>query len=333
MKYILIFGLWMGGVVMAEQRKHYDGIRFYNEDNIEEHGLSDVFRWMLQGGKKKWPDYVKNKIQKEIPAQVEAEKINISFINHATFLIRIGGYTIITDPMYSERASPVSFAGPKRVRQPGVPFDKLPHIDFVIISHNHYDHLDLPTLRDLNSTFHPRFFVPLGNKSLLEEEGIQNVMEMDWWQSFKINAEDEIQLVPCQHWSARGIFDRFKTLWGAYFLKIRNKKILFVGDAGYSSSFKHVYENVGAVDLSILPIGAYEPRWFMKIFHMNPEEAVQAHLDLHSKQSIGSHFGTFQLTNEGIEDPPKELLESLFKKGLDPKTFLVPEPGQSFVFP
>ena len=186
--------------------------------------------------------------------------------------------------------------------------------------------MDLPSLRALNKKFKPKFIVPLGNAALLREEGIENVVELDWWQS-----EGVVQLVPAQHWSARGIYDRNKTLWGGYVINLPEKKIFFAGDTGYGPHFKMIRERVGSPDLAILPIGAYEPRSFMKDQHMNPEDAVQAHLDLQAQRSFGMHFETFQLTDEGFDEPRREVGASLEKFGLDRKTFFVPEFGETLI--
>lgn len=330
--YIFVFCVFIlaGDLALAYPLSdHFDGKHFNNVPPVDGKGFFDFFRWVLAAGRKEWPDYVENKAVPQLAKNDDSNTIHVTFINHASSLIQIAGLNIITDPMFSERASPLSWLGPKRVRKPGMEISELPPIHYVMISHNHYDHLDLPSLRALDEKFHPHFLVPLGNATLLQDEGITNVTELDWWQSYSLGAKGNIHLVPCQHWSARGVFDRLETLWGAYVLEILSSRILFVGDAGYNSIYKTLYERFGAFDLSILPIGAYEPRWFMKDFHMNPEEAVQAHLDLHSRQSIASHFGTFQLTNEGIDDPPQSLSESLKLHKLRKEEFLVLEAGQT----
>lgn len=310
---------------------HFDGKHFFNEKPLARKGFMSFLRWTIEGGRQKWPSSVENKIRPELVKNPDPQKIYVTFINHASFLIQINGVNILTDPIFSERASPFSWVGPKRVRPPALRVEELPQIHYVIVSHNHYDHMDLPSLKALSERFHPRFLVPLANAKLLNKEGIDTVTELDWWQSHSLGDKGNIELVPCQHWSARGLFDRLEALWGAYVISADTRKILFVGDAGYSSIYKKIYKTYGPLTLSILPIGAYEPRWFMKDFHMNPEEAVQVHLELHSLQSIGSHFGTFQLTNEAIDAPPKALEESMNQHGLPREQFLVPEVGQTFV--
>lgn len=310
---------------------HYDGKKFFNINPVEKRNFLDIFKWRWEGGRQEWPTQVANTAKPNFPSKSDPNRIHITYINHASSLIQIDGVNIITDPMFSERASPIEWIGPKRVRAPGAQISELPNIHYVIISHNHYDHLDLPSLRQLNEKFHPHFLVPLGNAELLKGEGIEKVTEMDWEQTFKSD-NVLIDFLSIQHWSARGLFDRFETLWGAYYITIGKWKILFVGDAGYSNEYKKIYEKKGAPDVSILPIGAYEPRWFMKTFHMNPEEAVQAHLDLKSRYSVASHFGCFQLTNEAIDQPPKDLELSLKKNALSQEQFKVLEVGQTKEF-
>jgi L-ascorbate metabolism protein UlaG (beta-lactamase superfamily) len=216
---------------------------------------------------------------------------------------------ILTDPMYSERASPISVIGPRRVRPPAVALDDLPPISTMLLSHNHYDHCDLPTLSMLARRFNPVVVTPLGNAALVRSSGLRRVEELDWWQEAKDSALP-ITLTPAQHFSARNPFDRNRALWGGFMLRAGGARIYFAGDTAYGSFFRDVRLRLGAIDLALLPIGAYEPRWFMQSVHMNPAEAVQAHLDLEASESIGMHFGTFQLTTEGIDEPLRALEES-----------------------
>jgi L-ascorbate metabolism protein UlaG (beta-lactamase superfamily) len=176
-------------------------------------------------------------------------------------------------------------------------------VDYVVISHNHYDHLDIQSLVGVQKKFDPVFLVPIGNSEVLKENGITKVMELDWWES-----HGPIELVPAQHWSARGVFDRNRALWGGYVFRLNGKRVFFAGDTGYGPHFSKIRERIGMMDVAILPIGAYEPRDFMKNQHMNPEDAVLAHLDLGAKRSFGIHFETFQLTDEGFEEPRDQLV-------------------------
>lgn len=311
--------------------EHYDGERFYNIDplaNIKK-GLLTVLQWRITSSPKEWPETVENKVKPNFPQKIEDNEVHVTFINHSTLVVQTNGLTVLTDPIFSERASPVSFAGPKRVRKSGVSLEELPKIDFVIISHNHYDHLDINSLVSLKNKFDPTFIVPLANSALLEEYGITKVIELDWWQAHTVNENNKITLVPVQHWSARSPFDAFKTLWGGYVIEAGKKKIYFAGDTGYNNHFVETFKRFGAMDVSLIPIGAYEPRWFMKIQHVNPEEAVFAHMDLKSKKSIGIHFETFQLTDEGYLDPRQDLKKSLENLKLSPESFIAPEHGET----
>ncbi len=291
---------------------HFDGKRFYNLNPIEEKNFWTFLKWRWSAETKPWPSNVSDNVP-YLSQTVDGEnEIVATFVNHATVLLQLKGLNILTDPIWSERASPVTWAGPKRARRPGVELDQLPPIDLVLISHNHYDHLDLATLEKLNNAFHPQFLVAKGDQKLLQTEGIQNVQELDWDQSIQVK-DSQITFLPTQHWSGRGLLDRSKSLWGAYLIEHHGKKIYFGGDSGYANHYTQLKEKKGGIDLAFLPIGAYEPRWFMKDHHMNPADAVQAHRDLSSRQTIGIHFGTWQLTDEGIDDPEKELQEA--KKG------------------
>lgn len=288
-------------------------------------GLWDVLMWQVKRESKVWPEKVEGPTYKRTCEPSESS-ICVTFIGHATFLIETRWGNIVTDPQFSERASLVSFAGPKRVR-PAVPaLHQLPNIQLAVVSHNHYDHMDLASLEGLSKSHDLQILVPKGNKALLDSEGISNGKDMDWWQ-MQVLGEIKIWFVPVQHWSRRGIWDRNKTLWGGYVLQVAGKNLFFGGDTGYGPHFKVIQEELGPMDLSFIPIGAYEPRWFMKNAHLNPEEAVQAHRDLKSRQSIGMHFGTFQLTDEGIHDPVLDLEKSLEKNGILPSSFDVLEFG------
>ena len=276
-----------------------------------------------------WPDKVKNEGAAQVFEKIEAKKIAVTYINHSTFLWQLPELNVLTDPVYSRRVSPLSWSGPKRVREPGLAFEKLPPIDVVIISHNHYDHLDIKTLKKLEEKFSPVFLVPLGDAVWLRSEGLQKVIELDWWESHEVKGV-EIHFTPAQHFSGRGLFDRDLSLWGSFLLKTNEMKIYFGGDTGYASHFEEIGKRFGGVDLAFLPIGAYEPRWFMKMAHVNPEEAVQAHIDLQARLSIGMHFGTFQLTDEAFREPPSELAKGLTRKGVPLNHFRVMPNGQTW---
>ena len=312
---------------------HFDGKKFFNPWGANAtKSFSELMKWQFGGGKVDWPTKVENVVKPNLPTRVARKSVVVTFVNHATHLVQLEGLNVLTDPQFSERASPVSFAGPRRVREPGVKFENLPKIDLVVVSHNHYDHLDLTSLKRLSDRFQPLIIVPLGNAKLLESEGIANVLELDWWQARELSGGAKLTVVPSQHWSARGIFDRNRALWGGYVIEAGGVKVYFSGDTGYGPQFKDIVARLGSPDLSILPVGAYEPRWFMKVQHMNPEDAVLAHLDLRTRQSVGSHYGCFQLTNEGIETPAVELKVALAKLQVSEDAFVAPETGETKVF-
>jgi L-ascorbate metabolism protein UlaG (beta-lactamase superfamily) len=322
---LLFFSLF--SCAMAENyplSDHYDGKIFFNPQKNQLVSLWEILKWKMNGSSVLWPDEVMNK-NYSLPKVAGDQRAVVTFINHATFMIQMPKLSILTDPIFSQRASPLSFMGPKRVRRPGLKMDDLPVIDVVLISHNHYDHLDLPTLKILDAKFHPLFLVPLGDAKLLKEFGLQNVREMDWWEELIIKG-NKIIFTPAQHWSARGAFDKCKSLWGSYFIQSNNFKTYFAGDTGYSSHFLQIRSRLGAPDLALLPIGAYLPADLMQINHMNPAEAVIAHQDLASEVSFGMHFGTFPLTDEGMNEPV-----DLLKK-VAPANFSVLDHGESRVF-
>jgi L-ascorbate metabolism protein UlaG (beta-lactamase superfamily) len=262
------------------------------------------------------------------PPSLDGAAAIVTFIGHSTFLIQTPAGNLLTDPVYSPCAGPFGVLGPRRVREPAVHFADLPPIAIVLLSHNHYDHCDLPTLRRLRRRFDPMVVTPLGNGALVRSAGIRRVEELDWWEATTACALP-ITLTPARHFSARTPFDRNRALWSGFVLQVADRRIYFAGDSAYASLFHEVRERLGPLDLALLPIGAYEPRWFMQSVHMNPAEAVQAHLDLGGPESIGMHFGTFQLTAEGIDEPLRALDEAREERGIVPSRFRALEFGDS----
>jgi L-ascorbate metabolism protein UlaG (beta-lactamase superfamily) len=314
----------------------YDGKKFDNIEPFEEKSFFTLLKWQFSRWRDKtdrpWPDF------RNIPVhdvmQIRSQELKVVVINHATVLIQIDGLNILTDPHFSERASPVSWAGPKRAINPGVKFESLPPIDLILISHNHYDHMDIETLLKLQSGADIPILVGLKSRNYLEKAGLKNIIELDWWQDYSVTAASakssfKITFVPAQHWSARSLWDKREMLWGGFYLT-GSKKIYFAGDTGYGIFFKLIREKLSPPDLAFLPIGAYEPRWFMKPAHVNPEEAVQGMLDLQATRAIGVHFGTFKLTDEGIDDPKQALEAALDKLKVERSRFIVPEFGKSY---
>lgn len=275
-----------------------------------------------------WPEWVETPYGRKPPARVDDDWLAYTFVNHATVLIQTANLNILTDPIWSYRCSPFSWIGPRRHHNPGIRFSDLPPIDLVLISHNHYDHMDLPTLRRISKEWGSRILVGSGNQRYLERKGIGNVKEFDWWQDTQGSENTRITFVPAKHFSGRGLFDRNKTLWGGFVIQSPSSSIYFAGDTGYSPHFKRIYNTFGPMDLSFLPIGAYKPRDFMCAVHMNPSEAVKAQSDLHSSLSVGIHFGTFQLGFEGIDDPKHDLIKALHDSAIPAESFVVPEFGE-----
>ncbi|BFG76521.1 MBL fold metallo-hydrolase [Paraburkholderia terrae] len=258
----------------------------------------------------------------------------MTWIGHATALLQINGVNVITDPMFSERASPFTFAGPKRRVPPGLALDELPHIDVVLISHSHYDHLDTASVEALNGQpgGPPLFLVPLGIKDWLAKKGVTNAQELDWGDETSVAGLD-FWFVPATHWSARSLTDRNETLWGGWVVKTpagatHPVSVYFAGDTGYSNDFKRIGAAFGCVDLALIPVGAYEPRWFMGPQHVDPQQAVQIFEDVHAKKAIGIHWGTFELTDEALDEPPKKLAEATREANLPDDAFTVLHHGQ-----
>lgn len=302
---------------------HFDGKRFFNPWSRGLYKFTDLIRWRLTAKPVPWPAQIENNLMDKPPPRVEGSQLRISFVGHATILIQTEGLNILTDPIWSLRASPFSWAGPKRVCPPGIPFENLPEIDLILISHCHYDHLDLPSIYSLWKWDKPTIITPLGNDSIIQRRFPDIAVEtLDWHQS-KSFKNCVIYLEPLQHWSARSLWDRNQALWGAFIIQTKSGAIYFAADTGYGSGqhFREAFQKHGPFRLAFLPIGAYEPRWFMKYAHMNPEEAVRAHLDLGSPNTLGIHYGTFHLSDESYDAPLKELKLAMEKHSLDEGRF------------
>jgi N-acyl-phosphatidylethanolamine-hydrolysing phospholipase D len=239
---------------------------------------------------------------------------SVTWIGHATMLVRMDGVTFLTDPMFSERASPLSFAGPKRLVAPGVPLDALPRIDFVVLSHDHYDHTDLPSIRTLAARG-ARFIVPLGFGPLLREAGVTQVQELDWWQATDVGSV-RVHCVPAQHFSGRGVVGHDRRLWAGWVVAGPTRRFYHAGDTGYSPDFAEIGRRLGPIDLAAVPIGAYEPAAMMRAVHVNPGEAVQVALDVRATRAVGMHFGTFDLTDEPLDEPPTRFQAAAAERGL-----------------
>jgi L-ascorbate metabolism protein UlaG (beta-lactamase superfamily) len=310
---------------------HFDGEFFFNPDASAGRSFRDFLRWRRTAQTKPWPQWVENRARPAVAASLDHGEVALTFVNHITFLIQFRGLNILTDPVYSERVSPFRRIGPKRVRAPGLAFEGLPPIHLVLVTHNHYDHLDIDTLLRLEEAHHPSFITGLGNRAFLQQFGLRTVHELDWWQSIEA-AGASLTMTPAQHWSGRSGRNRNRTLWGGFNVRAEGRQVFFAGDTGYGKHFREIGKRIGRADIALLPIGAYEPRWFMGPQHMNPEDAVRAHLDLGARLSIGTHFGCFRLTDEGIDDPVIDLGIARERHGVSPATFQVLETGETRVF-
>ena len=278
---------------------HYNGKRFFNSTGVSARPFSDVVRWARTRDRAEWPRHVRVVPQRPAVTSVPAGRIAVTFVGHSTFLVRTASSVFITDPVFTSHAGPFGILGPRRVRQPGVLPSDLPTVDFVLLSHNHYDHLQPSSLALFEGT---PVVTTLGVGRYLEGGAQEDATELDWWQSAQLG-DAQVTCVPAQHFSARTPWDRDKTLWCGFVVKVDGVTIYFAGDSGYSRQFGEIGERCPGIDVALIPIGAYEPRWFMTPVHMNPDEAVRAHLDVGARVSIGMHFGTFQLTDEAIDEP------------------------------
>jgi len=311
---------------------HFDGERFFNPNGNNPRGFRALLKWQFSREQGAWPDWIENPVQPTFPTQLAPGECAVTFVNHVTFLVQFAGLNLLTDPVWSERVSPVTFAGPKRVHAPGIAFEQLPHIDVVLVSHNHYDHLDLATLKRLHAAHRPLFVTTLGNKEFLEGEGLTNVVELDWWQTHAARPDLQVTVTPAQHFAARGLGDRFKTLWGGFALTTPHGKLYFAGDSGYFDGFKQVGAKLGPFDLAFIPIGAYEPRWFMEPVHVTPAEALQVHKDVRARRSLAMHFGCFPLADDGFDQPVRDLEAARPASGVSAEEFAVPRVGETRVF-
>ncbi|GHF36386.1 MBL fold metallo-hydrolase [Seohaeicola zhoushanensis] len=308
---------------------HFDGRRFHNPGGHPLNGFSALLRWQFgKDTRARWPQQVTSPHQGTRP-EARVDDLRVTMVGHATLLIQTAGINILTDPHWSERASPVQFAGPKRVTQPGIAFDDLPKIDLVLLSHNHYDHLDTITLRRLQAAHTPQVITPLGNDTLLRRlvPGIR-VSAHDWGAAVPTGPLT-VHLDPCHHWSARGTRDRAMALWASMTIEGPAGRILFIGDTGFDRGRPYeVVRRHGPLRLAILPVGAYEPRWFMSPQHQDPAEAVEGFLRCGAEAAIGHHWGTFQLTNEEREAPPQALAAALAARGIAPERFRALHAGE-----
>lgn len=323
-------------------RVHHTNDGFQNPHLIgsedSKRGFSDFLKWQFDRGPveelpvppKDIPRYRPVYANPDLAAinSPDSNRITVTWIGHASFLVQVGGVNILTDPIFSDRCSPVSFAGPKRVPRPGLAFDELPEIDVVLISHDHYDHLDKETIRKLGNE--PKYFVPLKIRSWLRDQDITNVIEKDWWGSEGYGGLT-FHCVPTQHFSGRTLTGRNKTLWCGWVIESRAGNIFFAGDTGYSPDFQEIGRRFKKMRLSMIPIGAYRPRWFMGPVHVDPPSAIKIHLDVRSELSVAMHWGTFNLAEESLGEPPIYLERTLKAEELSEDAFVTMEFGETRV--
>jgi L-ascorbate metabolism protein UlaG (beta-lactamase superfamily) len=311
------------GCTSFPKSDHCDGSRFFND--APGHSFSDEIKWIWEMKTVSWPEKVVDPQQPKPPSSVSEGKLRVTYINQATILIQMDGKNILTDPIFSDRAGPLSFLGSKRVRKPGVSIDDLPKIDIILISHNHYDHLDLPSLKIIAKRDKPIIMTGLGVKDIFAGEIFSEIIELDWWQEYTPHAcAFKFIFVPAFHNSGRGLFDGDKTLWGGFVIEGKHGRIYFAGDTAYGSFFQKLHERFPEFRLTIFPIGSYEKRWIMKTQHMNPDDAVKAHLLLNSKQSIGMHYATFlEHPEQTIDQHETDLSEALIDHSLLQSNFII----------
>ena len=311
---MLVFGIGCGlsgPHYLGSVSNHFDGKRFHNQKPLQHGDFGDLLNWMLHREPGPWLEWTDAPSGSPPPLRVTNGRLRVTFVNHSTVLVQMDGLNMLTDPIWSDRASPFSWIGPHRVRPPGIRFEDLPPIHVVMISHNHYDHLDLPTLTRLANKHHPKFFVGLGNAALLESAGITNVHELDWWQSIELTEGVRLTITPSQHFSARGLCDRDATLWASYVVQGTAGTIYFAGDTGYGPHFAQIKKRFGSLRLAMLPIGAFRPSWFMSRVHLSPRDAVQAHYALDASTSLAIHYGTFRLGDDGQDEPVETLTRAI----------------------
>jgi L-ascorbate metabolism protein UlaG (beta-lactamase superfamily) len=312
----------------GEASNHFNGSVFFNpEIDYKRKGFGDLISWWWEREPSPWEQRSIQSISKLPPMQSSAQ---VTFINHSTTAVQINDVVILTDPIWSERATPVSFVGPKRMHQPAITMPQLGQVDAVVISHNHYDHFDLPTLEQLETLYQPIFIVPIGNRHLLESIEATNIVTLDWWESTQVGSVT-VTLTPARHWSKRTLTDTNESLWGGYFMKSKQSSVFFAGDTGYGSHYQRIRQRLGSVDMALLPIGAYKPAWFMKDNHMGPLDVPASKRDLGAKYVMAIHFGTFPLGDDAQDEAP-DVMKQVAAKQKKPKRYLVPAVGQTFVF-
>ncbi|GAB3545627.1 MBL fold metallo-hydrolase [Spirosoma fluminis] len=315
---------------------HFDGEKFFNPGIPEREG-GGLLKWLFNRDKGPWPEQPDAVVGPKPAPRILGDSLVVTFVNHSTFLLQTNGLNILTDPVWSKRVGPTSWLGVKRKRPPGLRFEELPPIDVVLLSHNHYDHLDLPTLKKLVKAHNPVFVTPLGVSYLPKSVGGRTVRELDWNDTLRVNDKLTLTCTQAQHFSNRGMGDRDETLWCGYLLHSSFGTTFFCGDSGYGPHFKRIAEQAarsttGPIKVALLPIGSYRPEWFMAPVHVSPAGAVQAYIDLKAALAVGIHFGTFQQGDDGLFEPANDLRKALSEKAIPETKFLVPKEGRAMTF-
>ncbi|MBL0374776.1 MBL fold metallo-hydrolase [Rhizobium sp. KVB221] len=316
---------------------HYNGTRFFNPGGIAPLGFRAFFQWKSRDRPEVWPKFYPSPFSPAKPeALIGGSDLRVTMIGHASLLIQVAGLNILTDPVWSDRVSPFAFIGPKRHNAPGLAFDDLPPIDVVLVTHNHYDHLDVSTLKALHRRHAPHIVTPLGNDTIIRRAiADARISVTDWGDETRLQNDVTIHTEPCHHWSARGSRDRRMALWAAFVIETPAGKIYHIGDTGFHDgiNYRAAAEKHGGFRLANLPIGAYEPRWFMQGQHQNPEEAVEGMQLANIAHAAGHHWGTFQLTNEAVDAPLRALEQALAARRIEPARFRALRPGEAFDVP
>ena len=312
---------------------NFDGTRFFLEGHTIDTSRMDLLRWRFGGERAKWPETFPSPHPKDKPPPRVENGTRVSYVGHASVLIQTHGVNILIDPVWSKRASPFQFAGPARVNDPGIDLADLPPIDAVLVSHNHYDHLDLATLSKLATNPKTRFLAPLANDAVMQGHDPRiKTQTFDWGGKTEIGRGISVHFEPAYHWSARGLFDRRMALWSAFVIETPSGKIYHIADTAYADGelFRKARAKHGDFRLAILPIGAYAPRWFMKKNHIDPNEALAIMQECGAREAMAHHWGTFQLTDEPIDEPPQLLAKALEREKVDAEKFRVVRPGQAW---
>lgn len=313
---------------------HFDGTRFFNPGGPGPKSIRSLVKWQFSERADAWPDAFASPFKDTPPASGPEGAVRLTLIGHASYLVQAEGLNILVDPVYADRAGPFALLGPKRVNPPGIEFGHLPRIDVLLITHNHYDHLDIDFIGRIFQRDKPRLVTPLGNDAIVRGsvEAIE-ALAVDWNTTHRLSDRVEVDVVPTQHWSARGTRDRMHALWASFVIRTPSKVVYMIGDTGFGDggTFRHVAARHRRIDLAALPIGAYEPQWFMRDQHQNPAEAVQAMELCGALSAVGHHWGTFKLTSEAVDAPRTALGVALAEKGIPAERFKALQPGEVVV--